>query len=221
MTDPHSAKHIPLVLPSACALIKVVRAAMLCRRMRSATRVPQVMLVLLALSTVLFWGSYTENQAAMRERQDLQRKTVVPVPLNGLKVALRGVSPQTSLDSLQLQAGRRVPAILFVVRDPCPTSQLVAPQWREWILDTPHTDYVAIVASIEGTRHQSELVSALTARRIATTSLMVTQVHAFAFSTGVTLTPTLLAIDRSGSLRVVGGLFNAATRAALERILRK
>jgi hypothetical protein len=109
--------------------------------------------------------------------------------------------------------------LLIVVKDNCPGSSVVVPQWIDWIGSSPNRGYSAVVVSVEGTNYLSQVADAFALRGVNAVALQVMQVQEFTLSSGVSVTPTLLALDRRGHVRFVSGMFSQATRRALEEFL--
>ena len=170
-------------------------------------------------STVLFWLVYLDNGRATAQRRAALAATTMPIPLNGFKPDLRGVViGQGSAGQAEL-ADRGHPRLLIVVSDTCPGCGVVVPEWVDWIRTSQSRDYSAAVVSLDGASYQSQIIDALASRRVDAVSFRVTQVEEFTLSSGVSFTPTLLAMDRRGYVRIVSGAFSQATRRALEAFL--
>ena len=108
---------------------------------------------------------------------------------------------------------------MMVVKDSCPGSRVAVPQWVDWISRSPSDRYSAIVVSVEGNNYLSQLAGALALRGVKAETLRVTQMQEFTLSSGVSVTPTLVAIDRSGYTRMVGGILSDTTARALNQFL--
>lgn len=116
-------------------------------------------------------------------------------------------------------ADQREPRLFLVVNDTCPGSSVAVPQWIDWIRSSAHRGYSAVVVSFGGTEHLTRVTDALASRGVNKVALQVTQVQEFTRSSGVSVTPTLLAVDGRGHVRFVGGMFSHSTRRVLDEFL--
>lgn len=171
-------------------------------------------------STVLYWSVYVDHRRVTAERRAALAATTIPIPLNGFRPSLRGVFLAAGSAGETDLAHQSNPRLLFVVKDTCPGSGAVLPQWIDWIDSSPNRGYSAVVVSLEGTNHLSRIADALASRGVNAVALQVSQIQEFTLSSGVSVTPTLFAMDRRGHVRFVGGMFSQATRRTLEEFLK-
>lgn len=188
--------------------------------MGRAERIRKVSLALAVGSTVAYWSVYVDNRHVTAERQAVRAATPMPIPLNGFRPSLRGVSLPAGSTGETEGADQSNPRLLIVVKDTCPGSRVVVPQWIDWIHSSPNRGYSAVVVSTEGTNYLSQIAAAFAARGVHSLALQVTQVQEFNLSSGVSITPTLLGMDRQGHVRFVSGMFSQATRRALDEFLK-
>ena len=187
--------------------------------MSRAERFRKVSLAVAAGSTILYWSVHMDNQRVIAERRAVRAGTTMPLPLNGFRPTLRGVTPVARSAGQTEVADQSRPRLFVVVRDTCPGSGVVVPQWIDWIGSSPNRGYSAVVVSLEGTNQLSQIVDAFASQGVNATAFQVTQVQEFTRSSGVSVTPTLLALDRRGRVRLISGRFSQATRRALEEFL--
>ncbi len=187
--------------------------------MGRAERFRNVSLAMAVGSTVLYWSAYADSQRVTAERRAARAATTMPIPLNGFKPSLRGVLPAAGSAGQTEVADQSNPRLLLVVKDTCPGSGVAVPQWIDWIGSSPNRRYSAVVVSTEGTNYLSRIAHAFASRGVNAVALQVTQVQEFTLSSGVSITPTLLAMDRRGHVRFVSGTFSQARRRALEEFL--
>jgi hypothetical protein len=168
-------------------------------------------------STVVYWAAYLDNRNAMAERRAVLAATAMPIPLNGFRPNLRGVTSAaaTGRPGIEVPDGT-APWLLLVVSDTCPGSAVAVPEWIDWIRSSTHRDYTAVVVSMAGTEHLTLIGDALASRGIEAVRLQVTQVHEFTRFSGVSVTPTLLGVDRQGHIRFAGGHLSPTTRRVLD-----
>jgi hypothetical protein len=187
--------------------------------MGRAEKFRNVSLAVAVGSTVVYWAAYVDNQRVASERQAARATTTRPIPLNGFMPSLRGVLPATGSAGPIEVADQSNPRLLLVVKDTCPGSGVAVPQWIDWIRSSPNRGYSATVVSTEGTNYLSQITDAFVSRGVNVVALRVTQIQEFIFSSGVSVTPTFLALDRHGHVRFVGGMFSDAASHALDAFL--
>lgn len=173
------------------------------------------MLALAAASTVLYWALYLDNQRAQEERRAALSSTTAPIPLNGFKPVLRGIT-DSGYVPLADDGMRR---LLLVVSDNCPGSASAVPQWIDWIGQSKTNSYSAIVISLVGDQYSSQLMSAFRARGISSSSIAVSRADEFVLASGVTVTPTLLGLDPGGRVRLVASRLTHTARNQLNLFL--
>lgn len=187
--------------------------------MRVPETLRKVSLALAIGSTAVYWGVYFDNQHVTAERRAMIAAKAAPIPLNGFKPILRGVSAVPG-SADQAEAGSQThPRLMLVVRDACPGAAAVLPHWLDWIARTPNRSYSAVIISTEGTSYLSMISKAFESRGVKSVALQATHVQEFEFAAGVVGTPTLLALDRWGHVRLVSNMFPAAVRGALDEFL--
>jgi hypothetical protein len=93
------------------------------------------------------------------------------------------------------------------------------PRWVDWIRNSPSRGFTAEIVSLEGTEYLSQISDALASRGVNTVALQVTQQEEFTLASGVSVTPTLLGMDRRGYVRFVSGVFSHEVRRALDQFI--
>ena len=187
--------------------------------MRVTETLRKASLALAIVSTVVYWGIYLDNQHVTAERRVAMAASAFPMPLNGFRPILRGVLAVPGSAGLIEEGSPSHPRLLFVVRDTCPGAAAVLPDWLDWIAKTPNRGYSAVIVSTEGTNYLSMISKAFASRGIESVALQATHVQEFEYAAGVVSTPTLLALDRWGHVRLVSHMFPAAVRGALDEFL--
>lgn len=187
--------------------------------MGRAERFRNASLALAVGSTVLYWTAYADGRGVTAERRATQTATTTPMPLNGFRPTLRGVVVAAGSAEHAEVADPGEPRLLFIVSDTCPGSGVAVPQWVDWIRSSRNRGYSAVVVSMAGTEHLAQIVDALASRGIHAVPSQVTQVQEFTRFSGVSVTPTLLALDAGGHIRFVGGMFSQSTGRVLEEFL--
>ena len=178
-----------------------------------------ISLGLAVFSAALYWAAFIDNARVTAERGTALSAATLPIPLNGFQLHVSGVAPMLGSVGRAAAVDRGKPQLLMVVRDSCPGCGVIVPQWLDWIRSSPSNDYSAAVVSIEGTKYPSQISDALASRGVETLMFRVTQLAEFTFSSGVSVTPTLLAVDRDGRVRFASGTFSAQTRRSLNDFL--
>jgi hypothetical protein len=170
-------------------------------------------------SALLYWFVYADNRHITAEGRAARLATTMPIPLNGFAPRLQGVLPSTAHAGQTKPPEQNIPTLLIVVSDRCPGCSTVVPEWINWIRNSPNHNYSAVVVSVEGTNYLQQLSDAFLAKGIVSEALRVTQRQAFIRSSGVSATPTLLALDNRGRVRIVSGMFSRVSQHALEQFL--
>lgn len=188
--------------------------------MNALDRVVKASLVLAVATTVLYWSAYAGNRFVMAERRTVRAATVLPIPLNGFKPSLGPMAATTgSPATSNRETVQSDPRLLFVIKDGCPGSSTVVPLWIDWIRSSRHGNYSVVIASIEGTNYLSQIAAAFASRGTTPVILDAVQAHEFALASGVSVTPTLMALDRDGYARIISSRFSSETRRVLDEFI--